>query len=131
MAEGAELGGGDPGDRGEAGAVSGARLGSHLVVTEPDIIAAVFMSVIEWRAERGPGHMSRVRGGSPGVTSSPELLPVRLARPRLLAWVWPACAAQSRSDLEPSEFCTEDIELSIAENIAAWLLDNRCQTWRK
>ena len=55
MAEGAELGGGDPGDSGEAGPVSPARAGSDLGVTEPDNIAAVFMSVIECRAERGPG----------------------------------------------------------------------------
>ena len=37
--------------------------------------------------------------------------------PRRLAW-----AAQSSSDLDPSEACAEDIELSMAENIAAWLL---------
>ena len=61
MAEGAELGGGEPGERGEEGSVSrpGGR-GSHLGVTEPDNIAAVFMSVIECSAERGP---EQVRSG--------------------------------------------------------------------
>ena len=87
VAEGAELGGGDPGDSGEDGPVSPARAGSDLGVTEPDNIAAVFMSVIECRAERGPGQMSvRVWSGV-RLTSSPELLPVKLARPRLRAWV--------------------------------------------
>ena len=55
MAEGAELGGGEPGERGEAGSVSRPGCwGSQAGVTEPDNIAAVFMSVIECSAERGP-----------------------------------------------------------------------------
>ena len=53
MAERAELGGGEPGERGEAGSVSRPGWGSE-GVTEPDNIAAVFMSVIECSAERGP-----------------------------------------------------------------------------
>ena len=59
------------------------------------------------------------------------MLDARLASPRERAWLWPAWAAQSSSDLAapapaapPAAASTEceDKPLSIAVNIAAWLL---------
>ena len=106
-------------------------------------MAAAFMSVMVAMAARGPDtsqlNFSPLSTISP---ASPVLLLARLTSPKFLAWLFPAWAAQSSSDLAvpapmaatpPAAAVSTECEerpLSIAVNIAAWLLAHgvRCCT---